>query len=83
LTYSGLLKATHYFYRKLLRSRTAAEGKMEKNSLQDIQARLKGFPEERVPDLIDYIETQMQSEKSDIDQRMKTIKQEDFPEAGP
>jgi hypothetical protein len=56
---------------------------MEKHSLQDIQTRLEGFPEERVPDLIDYIESHMQSEKPEIDQRLKTLKQEDFPEAGP
>jgi hypothetical protein len=56
---------------------------MEKHILEDIQARLEGFPEERIPDLIDYIETQMQSGKPKIDKRLKTLKQEYFPEAGP
>jgi hypothetical protein len=56
---------------------------MEKHSWLDIQARLKGFPEERVPDLIDYIESQMQSEKPKLDKRMKSLKQDTFPEAGP
>jgi hypothetical protein len=58
---------------------------MEKDILQDIQARLKGFPEDRIPDLIDYIETHMQSDKSKskIDNRLKRIKQDYFPEAGP
>ena len=56
---------------------------MEKDILQDIQARLEGFPEDRIPDLIDYIETHMQSDKSKIVKRLKTIKQEYFPEAGP
>jgi hypothetical protein len=56
---------------------------MEKRILQDIQARLEGFPEERIPDLIDYIETQLQSDQPEIDKRLKTLKQEYFPEAGP
>jgi hypothetical protein len=56
---------------------------MEKHILQDIQARLEGFPEERIPDLIYYIETHMQSDKSKIDKQLKTIQQDYFPEAGP
>ena len=56
---------------------------MEKQILHDIQARLEDFPEERIPDLIDYIETQMQSGKPKLEKRSKTLKQEYFPEAGP
>jgi hypothetical protein len=56
---------------------------MEKHSLQDIQARLERFPEERVPDLIDYIESHMQSDQPELEKRLKTLKQEKFPEAGP
>ena len=56
---------------------------MDKHILQDINARLEGFPEERVPDLIDYIESQMQPDKPKIDKRLNTHKQEYFPEAGP
>jgi hypothetical protein len=56
---------------------------MEKRILEDIQARLEGFPEEKVPDLINYIESQMPSDKPEVDKPLKTIKQEYFPEAGP
>jgi hypothetical protein len=56
---------------------------MDKQTLQNIKARLEEFPEERVPDLIDYIESQTQADKPKLDKQLKTLKQEYFPEAGP
>lgn len=56
---------------------------MDKHVLQDINARLEGFPEERVPDLIDYIESQTPPDKPKPDKPLKTLKQDYFPEAGP
>ena len=56
---------------------------MEKHILQDIQARLEGFPEERIPDLIDYIKTLKRTDTPKTDKRLKRHKQEHFPEAGP
>jgi hypothetical protein len=64
-------------------SGAVAEGKMEKHILEDILARLEGYPEERIPDLIDYIENQRQSDKPEMEKQLKTPKQEYFPEAGP
>jgi hypothetical protein len=56
---------------------------MDKHIRHDIEERLEGFPEERIPELIDYIESRMQPDKANIKKRLKTLKQEYFPEAGP
>ncbi len=56
---------------------------MDKHISQDIKARLEGFPEEKIPELIDYIESLRQTDKANTEERQKTPKQEGFPEAGP
>ena len=56
---------------------------MNKQILHDIEERLEGFPEERIPELIDYIESRMQPDNATIEKRLKTLRKEYFPEAGP
>lgn len=50
---------------------------------QDIKERLVGFPEESIPELIDYIELLKQNHKAKIEKSIKPLKQEYFSEAGP
>jgi hypothetical protein len=71
------------FIDKYFGSEQLLREKMDKHILQDIQTRLEGFPEERVPDLIDYIESQLPPDKPKLDKQLKTLKQDYFPEAGP
>ena len=56
---------------------------MDKHISQDIKERLAGFPEESIPELIDYIELLKQNHKAKIKKPTKPLKQEYFSEAGP
>ena len=56
---------------------------MDKHVSQDIKERLKGFPEDRIPSLIDYIEFLKQKDKAEIEKPTKNLSRGYFPEAGP
>ena len=56
---------------------------MDKHLSQHINERLEGFLEERIPELIDFIEFLKQNNKAYIEKSIKTRKMVCFPEAGP
>ena len=56
---------------------------MDKHISRDIKERLEGFPEHRIPSLIDYIEFLKQKDKAEFEKPEKTLKRGYFPEAGP